>query len=113
MPFVRTILALLIALSVALLPAAGAGAFKFQPEDMTEMSVSEPMDCCPHAAGLCDIARSDCTSMAACAVNCLNCASGTSSALVYPVMLAVLMPLFEGDFLHSQLGSPPFRPPRV
>src|SRR5438132_14091188 len=113
MAFARTILAALIALSVALLPAAGAGALKFQSQDMTEMSASEPMDdCCPHAASLCDKAMSDCTSMAACAVNCLSCASATSSALIYPMTLAVLMPLFESGLLHSQMGSPPFRPPR-
>ena len=121
MAFARTILALLIALSVALLPAASIAAFKFKSQEMTEMSASEPMDdCCPHAASPCDKAMGDCASMAACTLNCLcyagGClcyAGGLSSQLLYPVTLADTLPLFESGVLHSQRGSPPFRPPRV
>ena len=113
MAIARTILALLIALSVASLPAAGAAAFKLKPHDMAEMSASEPMDCCPPAANPCDKAMGDCASMAACMVNCLSYAGGMSSPLVYPVTLAALMPLFESGVLHSHTSSPPFRPPRV
>ena len=113
MSFARTILALLIALSVAWLPTAGAAAFKFKSHEMTEMSASEPMDdCCPSAADPCK-GMPDCASMAACMVNCLSYAGGMSSPLVYPVTLAAPMPLFESGILHSRATSPPFRPPRV
>jgi hypothetical protein len=113
MAFARTILALLIALSVASLPVAGAAAFKLKSQEMTEMSAFEPMDdCCPPAADPCKSMRG-CGSMAACMVNCLSYSGGMSSPLVYPVTLAALMPLFESGILHSQTSCPPFRPPRV
>jgi hypothetical protein len=112
MAFARTILALLIALSVAWLPAAGAAAFKFKSQEMAEMSASEPMDCCPSAADPCKV-MPDCASMAACMANCLGYAGGESSPLVYPMALAALMPVFESGILHSRATSPPFRPPRV
>src|SRR5204862_6729808 len=98
----------------ASLPAAGAAAFKFKLQEMTEMSASEPMDdCCPPAASPCDKSMGDCGSMAACMVNCLSFATGTSSPLVYPVTPAALLPLFESGVLPSQMSNPPFRPPRV
>src|SRR5438128_44103 len=107
MAFARTILALLIALSVALLPTASAAAFKLKPQDMTEMSASGPMDdCCPPAADPCKGMR-DCASMATCMVNCLSYAGGMSSPLVYPVELTALMPPFESGDLHSHTSSPP------
>ena len=114
MSFARTIFALLIALSVALLPAVGGAAFKLKSQKMTEMSAAEPMDdCCPHAATLCDKTMGDCGSMAACTLNCLGFAGGVSSQLVYPVTLANTVPLFESGVLRSEMGSLPFRPPRV
>ena len=111
MAFARTILALLIALSVALVPAVGGVAFKFKSQEMIEMSAAEPMDCCPPAANLCDMG--DCGSMAACSLNCIGFAGGISSQLVYPAALADTMPLLESGVLRSETGSLPFRPPRV
>src|SRR5205085_70824 len=109
----RTILAVVVAVSVAWLPAASGASVQLKSTDMTDMSVSEAMDdCCPHA-NPCDQAMADCGSMAACMVNCLSYAGGMSSPLVYPVQLAALMPLFESADLPSHTGSPPFRPPRV
>ena len=110
----RTILAVVVAVSVAWLPAATGASVQLKSTDMTEMSASEPMDdCCPHAVMPCDKAMGDCASMAACMVNCLSYAGGMSSPLVYPVQLAALMPRFESGVLHSHTSSPPFRPPRV
>jgi hypothetical protein len=110
MALVRTIFALLIALSVAMLPAAGAAAFKVKPPATTEMSAPEPMhECCPPAADPCD----DGGSMATCAATCCVYATDLGSPLVYPTMHADLMPLLPSVALPSQLGSPPFRPPRV
>jgi hypothetical protein len=107
----RTIFAVLIGVSVAMLPAATGAAFKLNPTDMTAISdmVSEPMgDCCPHP---CDKAVDDCLSMAACA--CFGFATTSFSQLVYPFVLASMMPAFAGGVFHSQTGHPPFRPPRA
>src|SRR5262245_34415038 len=114
MLFARTILAFLIALSVALLPPMGTAGVNSKSHDMTEMSAVEPMDdCCPHAANPCDKADGQCSSMAACTINCLSFTGGASSPFIYPLTLAALLPPFEGGVLLSQIGSPPFRPPRA
>jgi hypothetical protein len=114
MAFARTIWALLIAASVALLPAAGAAAFKLKSQDATEMSATEPMhDCCPPEANPCDKAMDDCGTMATCAVKCFSCSTFASSPLSFPLQLAGVMAPFECSDFHSQTGSPPFRPPRV
>jgi hypothetical protein len=114
MAFVRTILAILMALSVAMLPAAGAAGFKLKSQDATEISASEPMhDCCPPRTNPCGKVMDDCGSMATCAVKCFNYSSDVSSLLVYPFTLADMTPLFESIGFHSQTGSPPFRPPRA
>ena len=112
MTVLRTIFALLIAASVATLPAAGATAFKLQPQEAPEMSASEPMhDCCPPAADPCD--KADCASMATCALPCCSYLGAGASPLVYPTMHADLIPLLPSDVLPSHMGSPPFRPPRA
>jgi hypothetical protein len=105
----RTILALLIAASVAMLPAAAGAGPKVKSTETAEMSVSEPMDdCCPHP---CDKAVDDCLSMAACV--CFGFATASFSQLVYPSAPASVMPAFASGVFHSQTGHPPFRPPRV
>ena len=110
----RTIFAFLIAVSVAMLPTAGAAAFKMQPQDAPEMSASEPMhDCCPPDANPCDKAVGDCASMAACASTCCGYVSEAATPLVYPPMPADALPLLSSGTWPSQLGSPPFRPPRA
>jgi hypothetical protein len=119
MAFARTIWALLIAASVALLPAAGAAAFKLKSQDATEMSAGGSMhdgpmhDCCPPAANPCDKAMDDCGTMATCAMKCFSSSTVASSPLSFPLELAGVMSPFESSDFHSQTGSPPFRPPRV
>ena len=56
----RTILALLIALSVAMLPAAGGASVAVKSGDATEMSAMEDMDCCPPKVNPCDKGMNDC-----------------------------------------------------
>jgi hypothetical protein len=117
----RTILALLLALSVAMLPAAaGAGVSSKSPEtadisdtDMstTDMSAMEG-DCCPHKANPCDQAD-DCATMAACALKCFSFAGAPWSVIVFPSSFAKLAAPFADKSFPSQTGSPPFRPPRV
>jgi len=113
MAIVRTILATLIALSVAMLPAAGGAAFTLKAQDAAEMSATEPMhDCCPPKANPCDKSADDCASMAACAMKCFGY-SVTISPLVYLPTHADTVSPFESRDFHSQSGSPPFRPPRL
>jgi hypothetical protein len=108
----RTILALLIALSVAMLPAAVGSGLGIKSADMTEMSSMEDMDCCPHKANPCD-QMDGCTSMAACALHCFSFLGSASLPFAYPLALANRMPVLQDGNIHSQTSSPPFRPPRV
>ena len=122
MRFARTILAILIALSVAMLPAAGAAAFtpKSAPMNMQamQMSASEPMhDCCPGEANPNNNpnnkAMDDCGSAAACALKCFSFVGGVRSPLGYSLTFAERVPPRQSDAVRSLTGSPPFRPPRV
>jgi hypothetical protein len=109
----RTILALLVALSVAMLPAvggAGVSAKSAEPADMS--TIVETPDCCAHKANPCEKAMDDCGTMATCALKCFGFA-GASSIIVFPSTFAKLPASFTGDPFSSQAGSPPFRPPRI
>ena len=75
----RTILILLVALSVAMLPATGGAATSAKPADMSMSSSVEDMsasmddmhDCCPHKKLPSEKAIDDCcSSMATCSMNC-------------------------------------------
>jgi hypothetical protein len=106
----RTILALLIALSVAMLPAA-AGAGVSATEDM---SMTEDMhDCCPPKANPCDHAMDDCGSMATCVLKCFSFAGTSSEIIVFPATSVKMIAPFERNPFSSQTGAPPFRPPRA
>ncbi len=116
----RTILALLVALSVAMLPAAaGAGVSSKSPHraDMSmtkDMSMTEAMpDCCPHMANPCDRAMDDCGTMAGCVLKSFSFAGTSSSIIVFPAIFAKVIAPIERNPLSSQTGTPPFRPPRV
>ena len=67
----RTIFALLIALSVAMLPAAGGVSAAVKSTEMADMSGMDDMDCCPQKANPCDKAMDGCSSMATCALRVL------------------------------------------
>jgi hypothetical protein len=112
MAFARTILGILIALSVVMLPAAGAAALKLKSQDATETSASEPiLDCCPVKPKPCD--KDDCGSMATCAIKCFKYFADISSSFAHPFTLADVMPPLKSIGFNSQIRSPPFRPPRV
>ena len=114
MAIARTILGVLIALSVAMLPVAGAAAFKLKSQNTAEVSASEPMhDCCPPTANPCGKAMDDCGSMATCAMKCFKYSAGIPSPLAYSFTSEDVMPLFESIGFNSQIGSAPFRPPRL
>ena len=111
----RTILALLIAVSVAMMPAAaGAGiGAKSPPAEISaaDMPAVEG-NCCPHKANPCDRAD-DCGTMATCALKCFSFAGTSLSTIVFPSKFAKIAVPFAGDSFLSQTGRPPFRPPRV
>jgi len=110
MSTVRTVFALLIALSVAMLPAIGGGAFASQDAAMASM------DDCPHQhhhGAPAKKAMDDCCAMAVCALKCFSYCGAMVSELVYPSRTATIEPPLVSKALRSQAGSPPFRPPRV
>jgi hypothetical protein len=114
----RTILALFVALSVAMLPvAAGAGVSSKSPADMSmteDMAMTEGMpDCCPHQANPCDHAMDDCGSMAGCVLKSFSFAGTSSSVIVFPATFAKMIAPLEHNPFSSQTSAPPFRPPRL
>ena len=109
----RTIVALLIALSVAMLPAAGSAAMSAKSPEAAGIYVTDDMsDCCPHKANPCEKAMDDCAAMATCALKCLSFL-GTSAVIVFPSAFAKMTASFAANPCSSQAGSPPFRPPRA
>ncbi len=116
----RTILAVVVAFSVAMLPIAGRAEQSVKSTGMMDMSVLGEMsaaqhmpDCCPPEAAPCDKANGDRVSMAACASTCCSFLAPASSALVVPSVPVETMPLLASHVFRSQSNSPPFRPPRV
>jgi hypothetical protein len=110
----RTILALLIALSVAFLPAAGVAGGSVKSPESADMSAMEDMhDCCPPQANPCDKAMDCCGTMAGCALKCFSFAATASSIIVFPSISATMTASLVSHSFPSQMGSPPFRPPRV
>ena len=115
MAVLRTIFALVVAVSVAMLPTAGMAAFKLALQQSADVSEHADMsaqtsadapthDCCPAAANPCDRAGGDCASMATCALPCCVYPAGTASALVYAAVHADVMPLF-GFYLQPAVGG--------
>jgi hypothetical protein len=110
----RTILALLVALSVAFLPAAGgAGVSAKSPESADMSAMTDMHECCPPQDNPCDKAMDDCGTMAGCALKCSSFAATAFSIIAFPSAPAAMTASFVGHSLSSQMGNPPFRPPRV
>ena len=126
MRFVRVILALVIALSVAMLPTAGSaasmvgataqGASEAASMDMAMMSeMSAAMDdCCPDHAKTnpCDPLADRCP-MAFCAGQLVSIASPTVFHFDFPSLVGNPLPIPMDQVVSLHSGSPPFRPPRV
>ena len=109
----RTIVALLIVLSVAILPAAAGAGMTVKSPAAAGISMTEDMsDCCPHKANPCEETMDDCGTMAACALKCFSFL-GASAVIVFPSAFAKMTASFAANPFSSQAGSPPFRPPRA
>ena len=121
MKVARTIFALLIALSVAVLPAAGGAAAVAKSTEMSDMAAMadsetaaiDDMDCCPHPANPSDKAMDKSACMAMCALSCFTFGGADVSAIIFPPHQARLIWALATNPFNAQTGSPPFRPPRV
>lgn len=116
----RAVLAFLIAVSLAALPAAGYAAVAGKSADVSPMnhigddgmSAMDDMNCCPHKTDTSKKAIDDCAAMVGC-VLCAGFLGANHSNLSVPLLVSsrAFSPL-RGP-LPSQKGSPPFRPPRI
>lgn len=115
---------LMIALSVAALPAAGSASIIVKSAivksaDMTMASATDTGmsvavdDCCPDQAKPCDQSSDQCQSMASCALQSVNLADVAASGLKYPPVPESPVPMLTDQAVPLYGGSPPFRPPRV
>src|SRR4029077_15284580 len=108
-----TILILLVALSVAMLPTGSGAAICVKSVDVSHLSSTGRMhDCCPHKNLPSRAAIDDCCSSMACPMNCLSFA-GASSLTAPPSLPGSVMMSLVNDPVRSQEGSPPFRPPSI
>jgi len=112
----RVILAVVIAISVAMLPVAGSAAASTKsPETATmsaDMSMMDDMsDCCPNHAEPCDKAISNCT--ACCVSNYIAIPARDASFVTLPMPDGSVVPRLASNPFSSQPSNPPFRPPRT
>ena len=99
---VRTVLAALIAISVAMLPAAGGAVASTNPIEMS-MADHADMPCC---------APDDCKGSIACAFKCFNFVGITFPAMVWlPYAVDAAPPSFVDGILREHVRSPPTHPP--
>lgn len=100
----RIVFAVLIAISVAILPRVGVSALAAGSTD-TSMSGGDTQ-------GMpCKKAADDCRKLAGCALKCFNFfGAGSPGAWIYPPSVEP-QSSFVTNALHSYSGDPPFRPP--
>jgi uncharacterized protein involved in copper resistance len=110
----RNIIAILISLSVATLPAAAGFAAVSAAADMSMSSAMPDCDHHNHAtpANKPQKTADDC--MAACALHCFNfTTTGFSDVAFLLPASATLRPARVDGAVSSLIGNPPFRPPRI
>jgi ABC-type taurine transport system substrate-binding protein len=112
--FGHAILATLIALSVALLPIAASIAVSSKAA--AAMVTASVPDCDHHRDAPADTSQKTadgCDSMAGCALKCFNITQvGFSTLTLASSPSVAIEPIWLENKLASQMGSPPFRPPR-
>jgi hypothetical protein len=113
----RTIVAVLVALAVATLPTATG--FASGATTAMEISASPAMPDCDHhhhnaPGGKTQKSMDDCASLAGCALKCFNFTGTILAGIAYSSSAsAALKPVHASNIFASQMGSPPFRPPRA
>jgi uncharacterized protein involved in copper resistance len=114
----RTIVAVLVALAVATLPAATG--FAAGATTAMEISASPAMPDCDHhhhhnaPGGKMQKSVDDCASMAGCALKCFNFTGTILADIAYSSSAsAALKPVRTNGNISSLMDSLPFRPPRA
>lgn len=112
----RIFFAVLVALSVATLPAANGFAAGMTPA--TELSASITMPNCDHhhtaPSNKTQKTADDCGCMAACALTCFCfTATGFSGIAFSSPASTALKPVRTNTHVSSPMGNLPFRPPRA
>ena len=108
----RTVFITLVALSVALLPVAGAVAVPMDEMTVSDEVVASAHDCCDHESMPADQMK-DCQASAGCTAKCFNFYAVVFSGVAIPSPIGGTESHFVSHAFHSETASPPFRPPRV
>ena len=110
---IRTILILVLSLSVAMLPAR-AGILMLNDgsvQSSDALALTSHGD--DHDGTLADQTMKDCQAAAGCASKCFSLYNDMSaSPMTYPPVI-LAEPTLASRTLPCQIGDPPFRPPRV
>ena len=109
---VRKTLTLLLVLSLATLPIAGASGLAQKADEAVEMSAAAggTHDCCPKEKP-CDM--EGCNSMSLCASHSFNLSVVGFSELIFPLPKRNIRSLTGNALLRAQTHSPPLHPPQV
>ena len=109
----RTILALLVALSVAVLPAVAAAASIAKSGNV---AISTGAADCHHHASQPDHhnkTMDECACMAACAFSSFSFATPLVTGVLLRTSVTVVQPVRTDNAVFAYIETPPFRPPRV
>jgi hypothetical protein len=114
---VRTILAVVLAVAVAVMPAT-AGALAAAgpiPDAAAQHSAAMPADCAHHHAPADRDSKSTDhgAALAGCVVHCFTYAGTVVPGIAPTPKASPLQPLFDTGRVASNIAAPPFRPPRV
>jgi hypothetical protein len=122
----RTILAVLLALSLAMLPMAGGFAASSNEPMASDVVVASAHECCDNEALTSDHAVAsihDCcdhesipadhVASAGCTAKCFNCYAVVFSGVAIPSPIGGTEAHFVKKPFYSRTASPPFRPPRA
>ena len=108
----RVILVVLMAVSLATLPMAGAFAVPDDEPMASEVVVASAHDCCDHESMPADHMMKECQASAGCAAKCFNFYAVTFSGVAIPSLIGGTESRFVSNPFYSQTASPPYRPPR-
>lgn len=107
MAIIRAILAALISLSVAVIPATAGAGTTTKPVEMSMAGPMDDMPCCPDSK-----IQDDFKSSIACTGKCINAfAAILPSALMAPQRIEGAILSFADEPLHGHERSPPTHPP--
>jgi hypothetical protein len=113
---VRTIMAVLLAIAVAAMPAAaGAMSAAGVARDAAATAQSMPVDCAHHHAPADRGSKGghDGAGFAACAAHCFTYVGTLVPAVAILLKASPLEPLVDTGRIASNTAAPPFRPPRI